>query len=253
MPDFYAGWNVERANGSVLYNRSLTNFTCRDSAQYDMTRGVRNVFNAKLDGYDGSGSDAAYAFRHWALNHGNALRYTGMYIEKYDTGAHGEWMRDYSIPRVIDRLYRKYPTVTFTAVEMPTPMSGFGNNTIDRWGIRIEGDTSVIPAFYWAGYLQRISLYERARDSRTNWKDVNKLLERSGARDHQEAWETLRAGNESPGIYALAWTAGPVVLNDHRRNSPGKFERDAASIAVIIKNLNDSGDARRHWFSVEEI
>jgi hypothetical protein len=205
-------WEVQRASGESIFSIDRVSNSCRDSAFYSLQRRLASQFYT-VGHVDTNTVAAKHAFGHWALNHGNSLRYIGAFFEDYHV-QYADWMRDYTIPRAIDSLRRKYPTVEFTLVSENVP-SGW-NQSILRHGIQVAGDTAVIPAFYWTGYIQRCANIDH-RGTGGDWRDVNKLLERVGARDHIEAWDRLRTGNEPSPLDMLAVCAGPVVTFDKQK------------------------------------
>jgi hypothetical protein len=212
---FNSGWVVNRPDNSELFAIPLTQYWCRDSAFYVLARQLRQCFRNKAemrpDDQARTLSDQAYNW--WLHRFGDSYHYTFQFFEEHPQNIH-DWMRDYTVPRAIERLKRKYPNVAFSQVEYSTEDGSWGNTSSGRTytGIQGDGDLSAIGAFYWSGLIQRYAAQERSqgRNENKDWKDVNKLIERVNDPDHLRGWERLRRGEEPTGVEMMINMGGPL-------------------------------------------
>ena len=191
-------WQVQRADDSIVIDLPPTNGYCRDSAFCTMRNNLTSKFELV------SHTDSDDAFVHFIINYGSTLRFTAFFAHDYastvETG-----MREYTIPRTIEKLVHKYPTVTFQQVAENVPGVNWNTKKLVH-GILLQGDASVIPAFYWAGLIQR---HGSVRGEVTSWRDVNMLINRACDETNIEGWNTLCANNEPNALRMLASCYGP--------------------------------------------
>jgi hypothetical protein len=152
------------------------------------------------------------AWHYWALTSEQPLVYSGSFHQAVRTDAQRQFLREYAIPHAIEKLVNKYPTVRFEAVESPV-LIDFGSDTELAPGIRVTGDASIIPAFYWSGLLQRYSIPYSPDVAPEQWKDVTKLLADKRDTEHLAGWNRLRAGEEKNARIMLARTSGPLTTH----------------------------------------
>ncbi len=220
---FDVTWKVvQKDTGAVVAEAEAFNYTCRDSAFYALTRKITQAFmrTIGIDEVPGNGTRFYAAWHNWTRTYAkNALTLEATFgMIPVDQVRESSWTRVYrskdtdrmtsvAIPQIIDTLAPLYPTVTFTPF---SHVDVFANT--QRHGIKLKGDISVIPAFYWSGYFQRAAAYTSEMPENTE-----KLIA-SYDNDHRNAWNRLKRGEEPSGAVMLALEVGPVLSFNMRHD-----------------------------------
>jgi hypothetical protein len=246
---FYAGWNVTSPKGNHVYSHPIQLHFCRDGAFHGMTRAVTDHFE-RVVGRPYTGKSTQYQnqtqdmFMHWCKQHAEDIRIESTTYVVTDNRAAEAWIREYTVPRAIEKLKNKYPTLQFEPSEYDYEGTGsrFGGRGPDARlipGIKITGGSDVAPAFYWATMIIRAALSDYDH-GKTNWSAVNKLLERYGDDDHLALWEKLRAGGQAPSWYLLATGNGPMTSHGYgvERGGISAWETRMARVDVTMPEYN---------------
>lgn len=197
MQTFVASWAIANKE-DVIAAVPLSLHDCRDTCYHEMTRILEHRVQLAAIKQDANFYDAdMLTWQSWTQELGNQMLWSAQVAYQSDK----EDFESYSVPRAIDRLCRKYPSVQFIPTKTDDAFS-----ERPYIGVQLVGDTSVIPAWYWSALILRHAIWS------PKWRDVNKLIEtcEGGQRANYRAWERLRAGAELPAWQMLALRYGPV-------------------------------------------
>jgi len=224
---FYSSWKV---TGADIPERRvpMTSNYCRDVSYGGMMRLLATDYNAVIDRLPTPtaeiyGAAVQWGWHVWINNRLNDLRFENESVQaitlpRIPVGsafATYEWMRDHSVPLIISKLVRKFPTIEFSQGVYPHELTGRDMPTI-----KMRGDYHVPYAFYFSIYLQRLAMtegpggYLSPTQKRYDWKDANTLVKRRGDTEHLAMWEALRIGDNTDSIASkmLQHKVGPLSV-----------------------------------------
>ncbi len=236
---FFAKYMVTTNNGEQETGRyvgNLIEYSCRDVWVDHVTSGfktiARRIFRSTIGGEFQWYEQYRIAQTHHPKIHIEAATHMKPYPSI-----------EYTIEQAIEKLHRKYPTVTFERSEERLPF-----NDVVVYGIKLSGDCSVIPAFYWSNLIMRIAQADQNPKARPDrpWKDVTQLFER-GARtaslwgdkdEHIALWRSIVAdGDQIPPWYHIATGTGPMSVRIHRQAVDQYIEEMDDGLKTRLDNL----------------
>lgn len=197
-----------------VFNSHLQEYTCRDSWISNVAYGARDIVRQRASNlWRGRPVSIDQTLLMYLVHQ----HHENMQIETVTS------MRDlpnseFTIAQTISRLCRKYPSVTFEPFE---GRLGFNDALVK--GIKLVGDASVIPAFYWATLIMRVAAADKNPNARQDrpWKDVTQLFERgeqsyslwADKEGHVAAWRDIVAnGDQIPAKWHLTTGYGPLII-----------------------------------------
>lgn len=235
VTNYRVSWKID-LDGEQLYKAPLGSYSCRDAGAGVVFNPVSRMMNDMLDRVRDDVSANSRLLRPFGAGRFRSALATEWYRANRERFVFTCEMHtadeDRKMPlvqanndRLIDRLRRKWPTLTW---EPTVYNDGFAGG--QAYGAIVTGDYAILQAFYWFIVLQRATHADRAfcatREG-MQWKDVNKLIERQCVRGgalhydwpYARAWENLRYGTVSDYITAWNFRYGPIAIEQN----PGTF------------------------------
>ena len=209
MSIFLYKWEVKHGD-RVLISTNMESSECRELAAEDLSRAFK-CYMKKVGCVSADNGDYKLYNLLSAISNHVTIKCETYTLPKHTIGEDNNLWSDH----IISKLRNKFPNIVFESSTYP---GAFRRNYC---GIIMEGDYSIVHAFYWAQLLLRLSSIENSE-----WESAQSLMRKHKYDESSIIWHSLRKGIYKPDhLMAVATGYGPVDLYDKSEHWRDDFIR----------------------------